>query len=68
MADIIVHIQKNGNQAREKSGTYGKTGFHAHGKEQNKNPLLFGFPSATEPTGLISARELAIDLAPKPTL
>ena len=33
-----------------------------HKKEQNKKAALFGFPSSTEPTGVIVARDLVIDM------
>ena len=54
--------QIDGWQAREKSRTYVWAGLHPHEGDQNENPILFGFPYATETTGVIDARDLAIDL------
>ena len=31
------------------------------GRNRMKNTLFFGFPSSTEPTGIIDVREIAID-------
>ena len=41
----ILHRKTDVRKQREKPGTDGRTVFHAHGKEQIKNPLFFGFPS-----------------------
>ena len=52
MGYSIVRRQTKRLQEREKYGTDDRTGFHAHGQENNENPLLFSFPSTTENTGV----------------
>lgn len=45
-----------------KSGTYKQKGYMRRGINRTKNHLIFGFTFATETTGVIEARDKAIDL------
>ena len=60
-------IQTDRRQEKNLGHTDGR-GSMRMGRIRTKNPFFFGFPYATQTTGVIGAKELAIDFSHKPTL
>ena len=63
--DIIVHIYTDGRQASQKSRINGWMRFYTYGKDHNKKPLFYGFPSTIETTRVIQRKKDSNIFVPK---